>query len=409
MLSGTIMSAPRSSRFLVAAICAAEVLTMFGVFTFPALLPEFSGIWQLSNTDAGWISGIVLGAYALAVPVLVTLTDRVDARLINMGGALLAALSLAGFALFAEGFWSAFALRALAGVALAATYMPGLRMLVDRYQGPRQARMVAFYTASFSLGSASSYYLAGVIGEAWGWRWAFAVPALAAAGAFLAILITVQAKAPEPAADDTAFLDFRPILRNREVLGYIIAYGAHSWELFAMRAWLVAFLAFSLALKPGAGAGLPAPTEVAAIGAIIAVFASVLGNEAAGRYGRRRMVIGYLLVSALMASFLGFLAGAPYWALVLLTLLYAALVQLDSAALTAGTIEVSESGRRGATLGVHSFVGFMGGAIGPLAVGIVLDVTGGGGNAISWGLGFAAMGVVGFLGPLALGFLRKRA
>ena len=151
---------------------------------------------------------------------------------------------------------------------------------------------------------------------------------------------------------------------------------------------------------------------MAAIGAVIAVFASILGNETAGRFGRRRVVSGYLLVSAIMASFLGFLAGAPYWVLVFLTLLYAALIQLDSAALTAGAIEESEPGRRGATLGVHSFVGFMGAAAGPLAVGIVLDVSGGGGviggDAFTWGLGFIAMGLVGFIGPVALALLRGK-
>ena len=414
--SSTMADKP-SSTFVVIAICATQVMTMMGLFTFPALLPEFSEIWKLSNTEAGWISGIVLGAYAITVPVLVALTDRIDARLIHMAGTFLTTLSLAGFALFAEGFWSAFALRSLAGVALAATYMPGLRMLVDRYQGGRQARMVAFYTASFSLGSALSFYLAGVIGGALGWQWAFGAAAIGAAGAFLVILLVVKPSPPEEAADDTALMDFRPILRNREVLGYIIAYGAHSWELFAMRAWLVAFLAFSLSLAPGSRGFWPSPTDVAAIGAVIAVFASIFGNEAAGRFGRRRVVSGYLLVSAIMASFLGFLASAPYWALVLLTLLYAALIQLDSAALTAGAIEESEPGRRGATLGVHSFVGFMGAAAGPLAVGIVLDVSGGGGggggviggDAFTWGLGFIAMGLVGFMGPVALALLRGKA
>ena len=59
-----------SSTFVVIAICATQVMTMMGLFTFPALLPEFSEIWKLSNTEAGWISGIVLGAYAITVPVL---------------------------------------------------------------------------------------------------------------------------------------------------------------------------------------------------------------------------------------------------------------------------------------------------------------------------------------------------
>ena len=69
---------------------------------------------------------------------------------------------------------------------------------------------------------------------------------------------------------------------------------------------------------------------------------------------------------------------------------------------------VAEQGRRGATLGVHAFIGFSGGAVGPIAVGLVLDLSGGGLTALSWGLGFASMGVVTLLGPFCLYWLRSR-
>ena len=42
-------------------------------------------------------------------------------------------------------------------------------------------------------------------------------------------------------------LDFRPVLRNRAALGYILGYGAHCFELYGMRTWLVAFWTFVVA------------------------------------------------------------------------------------------------------------------------------------------------------------------
>ena len=42
-------------------ICVAEIFSMVGVFTFPALLPLFADIWKLSSIDAGWINGIYFG------------------------------------------------------------------------------------------------------------------------------------------------------------------------------------------------------------------------------------------------------------------------------------------------------------------------------------------------------------
>ena len=89
-----------SPFYLVSVMCLAEVLTMLGVFIFPALIPEFIVKWNLSNTDAGWIAGILLGGYALSVPVLVSLTDRIDARLIYIFSAILTAVALFGFAYF---------------------------------------------------------------------------------------------------------------------------------------------------------------------------------------------------------------------------------------------------------------------------------------------------------------------
>ena len=71
---------------LVAAVCAAQVLVQIGAFFWPALLPGMMQFWQLSNSEAGWITASFYGAYMLAVPVLVTLTDRVDPKRVYLFG-----------------------------------------------------------------------------------------------------------------------------------------------------------------------------------------------------------------------------------------------------------------------------------------------------------------------------------
>jgi hypothetical protein len=47
----------------------------------------------------------------------------------------------------------------------------------------------------------------------------------------------------KPAPAHGHLLDFRPVLRNRAALGYILGYGAHCFELYGMRTWIVAFWA----------------------------------------------------------------------------------------------------------------------------------------------------------------------
>ena len=102
---------------LVAVVCAAQVLVQLGAGFWPALLPDMMRLWTLTNSEAGWITAIFFGAYMVSVPVLVTLTDRVDAKLIYMFGVGCTVVGHACFALFAEGFWSALALRSASIVA----------------------------------------------------------------------------------------------------------------------------------------------------------------------------------------------------------------------------------------------------------------------------------------------------
>src|ERR1700757_593396 len=78
---------------IVAAICAAEILSLAGFSIVPALLPQFIEAWSLTNTQAGWLAGIVSAGYMLVVIPLVGLTDRRPARQIYLASSALSALS----------------------------------------------------------------------------------------------------------------------------------------------------------------------------------------------------------------------------------------------------------------------------------------------------------------------------
>lgn len=394
-------AAPRPAR-RVAALCGAEILTMLGVATFAALLPGFQAQWQLSHTEAGWISGVFFAGYVAAVPFLVGLTDHADARRIYLLSCGLTAASAALFALLADGFWSALALRALAGVGLAGTYMPGLRALSERVEGPLQSRAVAFYTSSFGVGFALSFLLSGAVDRWLGWRAAFLLAAFAAA---LAWLIARSALEPRPDAAPLRLRlpDFRPLLARRDLLGYCTAYAAHNWELFALRAWVVAFLAF--AAGRGGGGPTPDPTLVASLVTVIGMPSSVLGNELALRVGRRRAIVAVMSISAVAACLIGFASALPPLALAGLLCLYAVVLNGDSAALTAGLLQAAPAAHRGAAMALYSSCGFVGSFLGPLAFGVVLDLAPGD-PALAWGLAFCSMGLACAAGPLALAATR---
>ena len=79
-----------------------------------------------------------------------------------------------------------------------------------------------------------------------------------------------------------------------------------------------------------------------------------------------------------------------------LVLGYGIVVYLNSSSLTAGTAGTAEPSRQGATLAIHSMLGYAGGFIGPIIVGVILDLTGGM-SQTSWGLAFLLIAVLDLL------------
>ena len=375
---------------LAIAMCAAEVLGMLGFSTFPALIPAFEAEWGLSKTDSGWISGLYFAGYVAIVPVLTSLTDHIDPKRVILVSLVVGAAGSIGFALWAEGFWTAVLFRCLQGAGLAGTYMPGLKALSDQTEGSaHQSRYVAFYTSAFGIGAALSYIAAGEITALADWRWAFAASAIGAAAAFGIIVVALAPSRPVAAAHAAHFLDFRPVLRNRTAMRYILGYAGHNWELFAMRSWMVAFLVFA---QGGAGdTETRIATVIAALATLLGVPASIVGNELAVRMGRRRWILMITGASMAMSVVIGYTAGISWGLAVALSLIYGVLATGDSAALTAGTVGAAEPGQRGATLAMHSFIGFMGGIVGPPAFGAVLDAVGRD-SVAGWGVAFLAVG-----------------
>jgi MFS family permease len=141
---------------------------------------------------------------------------------------------------------------------------------------------------------------------------------------------------------------------------------------------------------------------------LIGTWASVAGNELSIRLGRQRLIGLAMGSSVACASIIGFVGGMSYWVASALVLLYGVLIWLDSSSLTAGAAGSAEPHRRGATLALHSMLGYFGGFLGPLVIGWILDVSGGM-STRGWGLAFLHLAVVIFLGRLAFIWLRPRS
>ena len=112
-----------------------------------------------------------------------------------------------------------------------------------------------------------------------------------------------------------------------------------------------------------------------------------------------------MTASALAAAFVGFSAAWTLWALVGLVLAHNVFVLADSGVLNGGAINAAAPGQAGNTVAAFGAAAAAGGLVGPVIFGIILDRTGGGQTATSWGCTFASLGVAIFVGALAVRLL----
>lgn len=389
-------------RLLIAIVCVAQTLSMLGANGYTTLLPLFRQEWDLSNAQAGWIAGSQYFGFMLTVPILSALTDRFDPRRVVLAGSALVLVACYAFAYWADGFTSALLIRGFYGAGFAATYMPGLRALVEAIDDPRlKARATTLYLVSFSTGVALSILIAGQLEPVFGWRMAFGFVAAMAALAFGLNFLFMPARRQAPRIVPTVreLFDYTPVLRHKPAMAYIIGQCGHTWEALALVSWLVAYLTY-VAGQSGSAAIAIKPTDVATLAAFAAIPASLLGGELGVRIGRRRLVLISIALSSLgtlalpwIGGFLGYGAVAGF-VIVLMGLAY-----LDSPSMTASLVANAPEGRAGAAMGLLTSVGFAGGFLGPWIVGVMLDVVGHG-STEDWALAFATVALAGVMGWL---------
>src|ERR1700736_1126271 len=198
--------APLTGRALVAAMCLGQVGSLLPHVVVPAIMAQLlMPLWGLSATQAGLMASAYAFGYMIAVPLLATLTDRIDARYVLIAGSALSGLATILFGLIAKGLWSATLIWGIAGVGFAGAYMPGLKALVDRLPAGDISRSVTLYTGSFSIGVGLSFLVAQLVADGYGWRAAFYVTG---AGPLIMISVGLWLPARKPPPPPGARLGF---------------------------------------------------------------------------------------------------------------------------------------------------------------------------------------------------------
>jgi len=387
----------------LAILAAAVLLALVPWFSAASVAPLIAAEWQISRLETALLTvavqlGFVVGALVVA---FTGAADVIPARRLIAGGAVLAAVANAAFALLAVDLATAIPLRALSGAGIAAVYPVAMKVLAGWFGG-RRGLAVGVLIGAITLGSAAPHLLrAGGAVAGLDWRMvvlAATVPCLAAGA------LAWWGVREGPLTTPTARLSLRmarTALGERSVQLANLGYLGHMWELYAMWTWVPAFIAASLAISGDVDA------EGASAVAFLVVAAGAIGCVAAGaladRLGRTTLTIAAMALSGSSAVAAGLLFGAPTIVLLAVVVVWGITVVADSAQFSTAISELAPPGTAGSALALQTAAGFLLTGVTIVGVGL-LDPTDRG----AWTLAFAILALGPLLGIGAMLRLRRR-
>lgn len=375
---------------------------MVGFANLSVILPAVSRDLALNETQSGLLGGTLFAAYALGVPLLVPLTDRFPPLLVYclgsafwIGGGVLSATAESGLLVPVLG-------RLLSGLGMAATYMPGMILLIERVPDDYRARAASTYTSCITAGTAFCFAVTGLVVIHLPWRSAFWSASLAAALASILVLAAVSTSraAPRSAAnpDATGGIGF---LFDRRVLGWLAAFAGNSWEGMAFRTWWISFLLYS-SHERASGESIAYLAIATAASGFLAMPISVFVARRARGGNRARIVAGVAVASGLFALLPPLFADYSPLFGVAITTLYMCFIFADSGTLPAALLDEIPASSRGLGLAAAATVANAAAFLGTAAAGAVINHAGGTGSSIAWLTAFITMGAGSIIGGITV-------
>ena len=232
--------------------------------------------------------------------------------------------------------------------------------------------MVSIYVSAYYFGAALSLWASGTLLPAFGWRGASVVLGLISALALPLALLGTWGVSPPPrrsARLNPAVLKDEPTRRT------ILAYGAHSWELYISRAWLPAFLA---AVLVGEGLGdVESASEGAQWAGLIAGLGTAgvwIGGWLSDRWGRAQVAVTIAMASGCLSLLFGWLGLVGWWVVIVVGCVYGLLLAADSSIYSATVTEVAPEDQLGSAQAAQAFTASLASSVAPVVAGLVLDL-----------------------------------
>ncbi len=342
--------------------------------TFPKLAGEFG----FDKVQLGLIGSAFMWVYAAGAPLAGFAGDRLKRKHLILGGCL-----FWSFITISTGWcsrlWQFVTVRALEGFG-ETFYFPASTSLLSDYHGPgTRSRALGIHNSGVYLGTIAGGWLGALFAATIGWRVGFYV--FGCAGMVLAVVLyrflreplrgAAEAGRMQPAGQ--APLSVREIIaavfRTPTAWLLLAAFMGANFVAMVFLTWTPTFLVEKFEFRL-TWAGLSGSVFIN----LASAFSVPLGGWLADRWSRR-LAGGRMLVQALgllAGSIFVFLVGTTRSVAVLLTAMtvFGLCKGLYDASIFAALFDVVEARARGSAAGVMNTVGWLGGALGPITVGV---------------------------------------
>ncbi|MEV4131649.1 MFS transporter [Dactylosporangium sp. NPDC049742] len=335
--------------------------------------------YRLDDTQVGILASAFVLVAAIAGVPLGRLADRIPRKTVAGWGLFAWSLFTAAGGVLTS-FWGFLASRVGVGVG-ESSYSPATgSLLSDLYPSERRSRANAVFMLGFPIGTLLAFFTAGGLAVAFdSWRAPFLIAAVP--GVLVAFLVLrvrePERGAAEPAQDNNQ--EMQKIRNVRSVYGLIIAFAGYNFAAYAIGTFLTPVLQRYYGLDL---------VEAGAVGGIVIGVTGLAGllvggrllDAAARRSAAARVHVAVAcLAGAAVCTAGGLAAGADaLWLLVLLLSVGYLLGIIYLAAAVPVMADVIRPKQRSGAIGLMSAVGYLlGGAGGPIVVGIVSDAIAG--------------------------------
>ncbi len=336
-------------RRALATIAVAQLLALSLWFSASAVADSLKSAWGMADSQVPLLTlavqvGFVFGAL---VSTFLNLADRIRARYLFAGSAVVGGLMNAGLVLLGEGDLAVVVvIRFVTGIALAGVYPSGMKAIAGWFKEGRGTALGVLIGA-LTVGSALPHLVRGL-----GLDWQIVL--LTASGLALvgaALMLSAGDGPFETKTSAFSWHHIRSIATNRGFRLATVGYLGHMWELYAMWTWV----AFYVAATGFSGSSSMVAFAVIAVGGV----GAWLAGRLADRRGRTIAAGGSMAISGTAAALTAVVFNAPSWVTIALLLIWGLTVVSDSAQFSAIVTEVVEDEVRGTALTLQTALGFM--------------------------------------------------